>query len=228
MPTGSNLLVTVAPETGITGQNIINDGVCESLVLTDGIDFGTPAAFTATQASFTTTVNAYKTLVLPFEADVPEGFTAANLTSVSGMAINQEDITSITAGEPVLIEGTGELELTAANATVAASEDELTNGVLCGTYKAMLAPRGSYVLQKQNDVIGFYHVEDDITVGAFRAWLYAPISSVRAFYLGDNANGITSPLGETGEEACIYDLSGRRVSKANKGVYIKNNKKVLY
>lgn len=38
MPAGSNLLVTVAPESGITGQNIINDGVCESLVLTDGVD----------------------------------------------------------------------------------------------------------------------------------------------------------------------------------------------
>ena len=40
------------------------------------------------------------------------------------------------------------------------------------------------------------------------------------------ADGIASPLSET-EEGVIYDLSGRRVEKATKGIYIINGKKVL-
>ena len=227
MPVASNLLVTVAPESGINGQNIINGGVCESLILTDGADFGTPDAFTATQVSFTTNVKAYKTLVLPFEANVPEGFSAANLTSVYGAKINLEQVTAISPDTPVLIEGEGALELTATNATVAATEEAPANGILCGTYKATTAPLGSYVLQKQNDVIGFYHVESEIEVGAFRAWLNAPISSVKAFILRDDATGIDALTNETIE---AYDLQGRKLSSkpAKAGIYIVNGKKVLY
>ena len=227
MPAASNLLVTVAPESGINGQNIINGGVCESLVLTDGKDFGTPDAFTATQASFTTSVKAYKTLVLPFEANVPEGFSAANLTSVSDAKINLEQVTAISPDSPVLIEGEGALELTATNATVAATGEAPANGILCGTYKATTAPLGSYVLQKQNDVIGFYHVEGEIEVSAFRAWLNAPISSVKVFYLSDDATGIDALTNETIE---AYDLQGRKLSSkpAKAGIYIVNGKKVLY
>ena len=231
MPAGSNLLITVSPETGITGQNIINDGVCESLVLTDGADFGTPTAFTATQASFTTTVNAYKTLVLPFEAVVPEGFTASNATSVTGTHVDFEETSTISADQPVMVEGTGELVLTASNATIAAtSEDALTNGLLSGTYKSILAPVGSYVLQKLSGVIGFYQVAEGAqpTVKAFRAWLNVPASDVKAFYFGDDATGLENLNANTNLNETIYNLAGQRMNKMQKGVNIVNGKKVLY
>ena len=236
MPSGSNLLVTVAPESGITGQNIINDGVCQSLVLTDGADFGTPTAFTATQVSFTTNVKSYKTLVLPFEAEVPAGFTATNAASIYGSKINLENVTTISANAPVLVQGEGALELTATNAAISATPEEApTNGVLCGTYKAVTAPLGSYVLQKQNDVIGFYHVEDAITVGAFRAWLDAPASSVKAFYLGDDATGLSDMSDMSDQSDIIFNLAGQRIGEMQnqrpknvKGVYIVGGKKVLF
>ena len=229
MPAGSNLLVTVAPETGITGQNIINGGVCQSLVLTDGADFGTPTAFTATSVSFTTNVNSYKTLVLPFDVDVPAGFTATNAASVTGSSVNLESTTTISADAPILIQGEGALELTATNAAIGATDGAtLTNGVLCGTYKAVTAPIGSYVLQKQSDVIGFYHVADEIAVGAFRAWLNAPTSSVKAFYFGDETTGIKNLNDLNDSKDVIYNLAGQRISKKQKGVNIQNKKKVLY
>ncbi|MBO7137690.1 MAG: tyrosine-protein phosphatase [Bacteroidaceae bacterium] len=232
LPAGTNLLITVSPESGITGQNIINDGVCESLVLTDGVDFGTPTAFTATQASFTTSVNTYKTLVLPFEAAVPEGFTASSAVSVTGTHVDFEETPTIGAGQPVMIEGTGELLLTASNAAVAATnEDVLTNGLFSGTYKSILAPVGSYVLQKQNGVIGFYQVAEGAqpTVKAFRAWLNAPASDIKAFYFGDDATSINEELRVKNEEfAPIYNLAGQRLQKMQKGVNVVNGKKVLF
>ena len=180
--------------------------------------------------SFTTNVNEYKTLVLPFEADVPAGFTASKAASVSGTTINLEAVSTINADAPVILQGEGALEITATNATISATpEDAPTNGLLQGTYKSTPAPLGSYVLQKQNDVIGFYHVEDDITVGAFRAWLNAPESSVKALYIGNSgATGIASPIEETGVGTAIYNLSGQRLSKPQKGINLSKKKKILF
>lgn len=230
MPEGSNLLVAVSPESGITGQNIINDGVCESLVLTDGADFGTPAPFTATQVSLTTNVKSYKTLVLPFEAEVPAGFTAANATSVTGSTVNLEEVSSISENSPVLVQGEGELELTATNATIGATPEEApTNGLLEGTFKSLPAPVGSYVLQNQDGVIGFYQVaEVQPQVPAFRAYLNAPASGVKFFTFGDEATGINELNLDLDHNETIYNLAGQKVSKAKKGVYISNRKKVLY
>jgi protein tyrosine/serine phosphatase len=230
MPDGSNLLVTVSAESDITGQNIINNGVCENLVLTDGADFGTPDAFTATQVNFTTNVNSYKTLVLPFEATVPTGFTASNCTSVTGTHVNLGTTTTISAGQPVLIEGIGEFQLIASNAEIAATNDtELVDGVLCGTYKSIPTPVGSYVLQKQDGVFGFYQVDDvQPTVGAFRAYLNVPATAVKTFYFSNNATGIDGLTSDpTRNGGKVFNLAGQPMSKLQKGVNIVNGKKIL-
>ena len=233
MSDGSNLLVTVAPESDINGINIINNGVCENLVLTDGVDFGAPYAFTATQATYTTNVNTYRTLVLPFEAAVPAEFTASKATSVSDAVVNLEAVTTIGANSPVLVQGDGQLVLTATNAAVAASEDNLANGLLFGTYKATAATQGSYVLQNQNGKIGFYQVgETQPTIGAFRAYLDIPVEPIlkaKAYFFNTNdATGIKDLNNTKDSKDVIYNLAGQKVNKTQKGVFISNNKKVLY
>ena len=231
MPEASNLLVSVAPESGIAGQNIINDGVCESLVLTDGANFGTPDAFTAASVSFTTNVKTYKTLVLPFDANVPEDFTASVAASVNGTTINLEVADGIVAGKPVMVEGEGALELTASNVEIAATDEaELTNGLLTGTYKTMPAPVGSYVLQKLNGVIGFYNVEDGAqpTVGAFRAWLNTPASDVKGYtFVYDDPTGIKDLKDLKDSKDVIFNVAGQRIKSVQQGVNIINGKKIL-
>ena len=46
------------------------------------------------------------------------------------------------------------------------------------------------------------------------------------YVLHDYGTGIASPLVET-EEGAIFDLQGRRVSNPQKGIYIKEGRKVL-
>lgn len=229
MPAGSNLLVNVSTESGITGQNIINDGLCESLVLTDGVNFGTPTAFTATQVSFTSDVNSYKTLVLPFDAEVPAGFTASDATSLTDKTVNLEAVTSITADVPVLLQGDGTLEITASNAAISATPEAPNGTLLKGTYKAIPAPVGSYVLQNQNEVIGFYLVgEDQPTVGAFRAYLNAPASGVKVYTFGeDGTTGLQEIVNGEASNGKWFNLSGQRLSKPQKGINISGNKKVI-
>jgi protein tyrosine/serine phosphatase len=233
MPDGSNLLVTVPAESGITGQNIICDGVCESLVLTDGSDFGNPVKFNATQATYTTNVNTYKTVIIPFKATVPEGFTASDAVDVTGTVINLEETSTIYASSPVLVEGNGLMVLTASNVNVEANETDLTNGLFCGVYKATPATEDSYVLQSQNGVMGFYHVgEVKPTIGAFRAYLNVPASEVKVYtFAKEDATGIselqTSDI-RLHVDGTVYNIAGQRVNKVQKGVYVKDGKKVLF
>ena len=43
---------------------------------------------------------------------------------------------------------------------------------------------------------------------------------------GDDADAIVSPLAETDDDA-MYNLSGQRIQKIQKGIYIKGGKKIL-
>ena len=90
-----------------------------------------------------------------------------------------------------------------------------------------------YSLGRKDGVIGFYKFDNGtttITLGANKAYLDTPtpINSVKGFTFSfDDANSIVSPLGETEEGASIYNLSGQRLSKPQKGINIINGKKVL-
>ena len=59
---------------------------------------------------------------------------------------------------------------------------------------------------------------------ASQQWAFVSNESLSAEH--NIVNAIASPLGETGEGAA-YDLSGRRVEKPGKGIYIRNGKKIV-
>ena len=85
-----------------------------------------------------------------------------------------------------------------------------------------------YVLAKpEGKEIGFYQAEG--TIPAFKAYLEAQGNGVKGFTLIINGGetAIESVTSVAAPEGVIYDLSGRRVEKATKGIYIINGKKVL-
>ena len=225
-----NTLILAAAGTQNASKNVVAGDICANLVLSDASAFAAPKTFTASQVSFSTNVNEYKTLTLPFNADVPEGFSASNATSVTGSTVNLESTSTINANSPVLIEGEGTLELKATNAVVNATGDAaLINGMLSGTFKSIPAPVGSYVLQKQNGTTGFYLVADvQPTVNAFRAHLNVPNSDVKLYTFGDEATGISLTPAHLEEGTIYYNVSGQRMSRMQKGINIVNGKKILY
>ena len=205
-------------------KNVIVSGTCANLVLEDGYNFQAPFDFTATQASYTTTISSVGagTLCLPFACKIPYEVQAWTLAYTSGgdKATATEVETVIPANTPVLLNGSGEKTFTGADAPITAGA-ATTAEALTGVYEEGFVPKDCYVLQNGTGGLGFYKVANDneITIKPFRAYLTASASSapsVSIVYGSDDTTGIN-----------IVEAAGQRVAQPTKGLYIVNGKKVI-
>ncbi len=179
------------------------------------------------------------TLILPFDADVPSGLT---LYAGSALTIDDSTITvgnaseTIAANTPYLVsgtEGTYTFSGTYEEATGALTSGMLTGTLVDMTYSDFTANSGQYVLQNHTgegeDGLAFYPITEastGVTLDAYHCYL-STSSNFLALHLPGVATAIEAVESETLANDAIYDLSGRRVAKAVKGVYIQNGKKVL-
>jgi len=174
-----------------------------------------------------TTAAGWGTVMLPFAQELPEGVKAYSVSEVVGEVLTLVEVNALEANKPYIIGGAWEETLTGDAQGTALT---YTEGLLTGVYASQLAPVGSYVLQNNNDRIGFYEVADDEqpTVGANRAYLTVEnAAGVKAFFFDSTATAIQNVMsGAAAGE--IYDLSGRKVSKMQRGnTYIVNGQKVM-
>ena len=94
----------------------------------------------------------------------------------------------------------------------------------------------NYVLTVMEGTAGFYRKDAGFKVYNHKAYLNVPVTqdgvamTLRLRF--ENNDGTTDivelPTSQLGVQPVIYDLSGRRVQKAEKGVYIVNGKKVIF
>ena len=209
-------------------KNVIVDGVCANLELTDEKPFNAPVAFTATEAKFTKTMNAdYGTMVIPFDAELPSDVEAFNITGNEGDVLTTAEAEAIEANKPVMLKGSGEVSFTASNAEIdATAKGVQTSGLLSGVYAATAVPtENTYVLQKQGEDVNFYKAISGLTVNPFRAYLTAAAGAARLTFDFNEATGIKTVKTTDGAE--VYNLQGVRVANPTKGLYIVNGKKVI-
>ena len=174
-----------------------------------------------------TTVAGWGTVMLPFAvAELPGGVKAYSCAGVDGTTLTLTAVEKLEANKPYIIEGAWNATLTG---DAQGTKLTYTDGLLTGVYAETTAPEGSYVLQNQDNVVGFYLVENsDIEVPANRAYLTVNGSGVKGFFFGSDDATAVKGVEAAGEEAgAIYNLAGQRVEKAVKGIYIINGKKVL-
>lgn len=180
------------------------------------------------------------TFVAPFEVTIPVDadngealFAASTITSQeNGILTLVPCEGTIPAQTPVVIQGEAAEYAFAAIKTrsYVAPTAPSVSGILTGVYKQTVAPVGSYVLQNQNDHVGFYKVVDvQPTVKANRCYITLPAgSNVRALFFGDDLTTAINAAVTTTVSSPIFDLQGRRVgSAAQKGVFIVGGKKVV-
>lgn len=112
---------------------------------------------------------------------------------------------------------------------VLASATPISNNHLKIAESEMSGDAGNiYVLNKKNGVVGFYKLSDSGTLAAGKAYLQLTNPAPMLTMTEEETTGIqslTSSLSQ-GEGEC-YDLSGRRVSQPNNGLYIVNGRKVV-
>lgn len=223
--------------TADNGNNIVVNGTCANLVLTDGHTFTATKNFEATKATYEMTAIAastdksFGTIMLPFAINsLPNGAKAYSLENnvVWGEDIHATEVSSIAANTPTIVTAKG--TYAANDVAIAATESTYENGQLVGTYKSMEAIENSYVLQKHDDRVAFYLVNNTKpTVKPFRAYIKPQSTNAKQFIkvvFDGEATGIKEITSDN-TKAEIFDLSGRRVTKAQKGVYIINGKKVI-
>lgn len=168
------------------------------------------------------------TVILPFSVTpLPKGVKAYTCEAVDGATLSLDEVTALEANKPYIIEGawnetlTGDAQGTALTYTV---------GLLTGTYARTYAPSGSYILQNNDSKVGFYLCGEDnmYVVGKNRCYLTVPNGTgVKAFFFGEQEDAINNIRHNVESINNIYDLTGRQVNKATKGIYIVNGKKVL-
>lgn len=168
----------------------------------------------------------YASLFLPdASVRIPEGVTAyTGVINGSWLSLSEVE-GKIPAGSAVILKGAeGEYSFVHVSQAEETGENDLK-----GTAEDFTADGSQYVLANKEGAVGFYHVNAGTTIPAGKAYLEVTESDVKEFFLfADEATGIEGVQDvQKIQDARMYDLSGRRVEKATKGVYIINGQKIL-
>lgn len=170
------------------------------------------------------------TLVLPYEATIPEGVKAYTLTYTSGDAATATELSgTIPANTPVLINAEAGSYTFNATETQTTKATSPVSGALTGVWAESTVPEGSYVLQNLNGTVAFYKVSSsDIKCPANCAYLTTSASAkALSINFGGSTTGINSVAANKANGE-VYNLQGVRMKGSlKKGLYIQNGKKFV-
>lgn len=155
--------------------------------------------------------------------------TAWIATACDGETVTMQQVTGTVAANTGLV-----IKGTTADIPVVATGDTQSENLLFaldGSYSELGAGTGgtNYVLSVQNEKVVFAPITSDAApVTAGHAALFVPTSGARALKMlfGSETTGI-SAIDKAEQANGVYNLSGQRVSKPTKGLYIVGGKKVI-
>ena len=172
----------------------------------------------------------YATYVAPKDVDFSETEVEAFAVTESTQEgyVHLSPITAAPAHEAVLVKAAeGAYVIPAASTTPAALEGNLLKAAL----EEITADGTQYCLAEINDEVGFYQVEEGLTIPAGKGYLSIGGAGIKGFY-GFEEDGATSiqtiDNGQQTTEGVIYNIAGQRLQKKQKGINIINGKKILF
>lgn len=218
---------------------ITNTGSFEKAALNNFYNDNYSSAFTFEEVTYPNTINFndaqsingvshIATFSAPFATIIPAGVkayyvsakgTEATMTAIEAQAIpaNQGVIlTSESGAAATMVPAAGE---TAATIT----GNQL--GHSAGAAKTLTAGEG-YILGNGTEGTAFYPCQAG-SLPSNKAYLLGNGESAIVMNFGNAVTGINTIAAPASAKAPIFDLSGRRVVKATKGLYIQNGKKVI-
>ena len=191
--------------------------------------------------SLTVSSAGYAVLYLGFNAEIPEGVQAYTGVKVVGNSLKMKRVEGVLpANTGVVIRAEeGTYTFAESDATPAAIGDNLLYGTVSATQISTDPDYYYFVLSKVDGIVGMYLAE--LTDGKFLNNANTAYLAIAKKALGfsddvehlnrgfvfdfDEETGVDELKGENGtENSAVYDLSGRRVQKAQKGIYIQNGR----
>lgn len=177
----------------------------------------------------------YATYYLPFAAKAPEGVKAyAGTVSNGSVKLTEYANGVIPANEGVLLVSDNATSATftlANDADVTAIDNDLKGVTAATELTGVDNSERVRIFSTKDGVVGFYKPNSNITsLAANKAYVIAPATEgALALNFGGNVTGINSVIDNAAmpNNVEIYDLAGRRVNHAVKGVYVVNGKKII-
>ena len=182
-PEGSNALCVIenAPSASAGTNVVVKSGdayTCANLVLTDGADFYTPVAFTATQATYSRLLaegTQWGTVALPFDATTVTGAELFRVNRQEGNTLYVDETNGMAGGEPLVFRANAEVttvDFKGTEVAVRATDAEAGSTLLKGTSQTVSQlDEGAYFIYGDQ----FYQVASGSQVGVkpFRAYIPA-------------------------------------------------------
>lgn len=181
----------------------------------------------------------YASFYAPVALTLPEGLTAYAVKTVNGKAATLEEMDGIAANQGAILRG----ESKTYSLTVGVVESDWNGNLLKGSAANTYVEGEAYVLAVKDGKVGMYKtaLNKNASGGAGtthflnnagKAYLPASVivSSARflVFNFGTETGIVETENGNMNTENVeTFDLSGRRVENAKKGIFIVNGKKVI-
>lgn len=171
----------------------------------------------------------YATINLPVAVTIPSGLSAYSATA-DGTVMTLTKVVEdgvLAANQPVILYSKSDFDelAIATTAGTTAGSNELEGTIAAESVTA----NQNYVLGEHADVVGFYKF-GGTTMPGFKAYLpVGKTSNVKAFtFRFEDVEDAIRAIESENSGLEIYDIAGRRVQQAQKGLYIVNGKKVMF
>ena len=208
-------------------KNVIVDGTCANLVLTDGYPFKAPASAKATAATYSRTMpNAFGTICLPYAVSSTEAVKYYNATGIDADgALQLEALDVVSAGTPAIVYVADAGDITLTGNGILADADEKSGDVsLVGSFSAQSidvegAAANYYGISKNQ----FVQATKTLNVKPFRAYLTTSKSAGAKLRIGlpsETATAISTLTAEDATVEAIYNMAGALQNGLQKGLNI--------
>ena len=238
----SGMTVTVTPTDGVSAIKATIGGTCGFTAVK--VYYQTATATIKLAAACTDGEKCYGTYSNSSAFIVPADLTVYEVSVIEGELYMEEYATGkvVPANTGVLVAGTaGDHGITlTTDGTSKLGADNMLRATGAGIDAAAMDEADANckfyrLTMHEGTQIGFFWGAEDgaaFAVAANKAYLAVPNTEaglVKGFRFGENTDAIIEIMrsGENEKMSAIYDLSGRRVVKPTKGLYIVNGKKVV-
>ncbi len=215
----------------------IEDGVT-TIHLSDEITIGNGGYVNAIDYTRSCT-NKWGTLCLPFDINAHQDdvtfYTLINATS-NALIFSPIENGKINAGVPLafkLGDGQNELSIKSEDVLISLSDDEMSSEpigswTMHGTFESVNSGSNTYYYIANRDGEDGVYYGTNITVPPYRAWFTGPTPSGAPLRISvDETEGLQFVEQEDGTVKVSYDLQGRKLNEARKGLMIENGKVIM-